>query len=216
MCVEFKQVITGINLRPKMGAFGYSSVTLLTDGKENILFDTGAYGVRSIISRIISEYEVNTVFISHCHFDHCSNLDLFKGRNIYINRIEYENLCTNNSDHDLYKPLLLQFRESELTLFDSNQELSDHIQIKLTYGHTIGHSSLEFYSQDLRVLVAGDAIKSVKDYLDVDGFGNAQNRLMHLQTKQKIRNEYDIIIPGHSTMFRRDCLCESVSILDRF
>ena len=41
--------------------------------------------------------------------------------------------------------------------------LSNNIKIVLTYGHTVGHSSLEFKQGERRILVAGDAIKSSPD-----------------------------------------------------
>jgi hypothetical protein len=42
----YKQIIKGLGIRPVIGFFGYSSVTLVKDGEETILFDTGGPGVR--------------------------------------------------------------------------------------------------------------------------------------------------------------------------
>lgn len=57
MSVQMKTIISGINLKPYKGAFGYSSVTLLEDGHDLILFDTGGYGVRRIIFELQKEYQ---------------------------------------------------------------------------------------------------------------------------------------------------------------
>lgn len=104
--MKFEQITKGLNIKPNKGAFGYSSVTLIKDGNDNILFDTGSFGVRSIIIELLNKEKINKVFISHLHFDHCSNLDLFKDSEIFINSKEIENLYDNNDDYDLYKPLI--------------------------------------------------------------------------------------------------------------
>lgn len=72
-----------------------------------------------------------------------------------------------------------------------------------------GHSSLEFIKDEKRVLVAGDAIKSLNDYLNNEEYGNAQNPNEYLKTKEKIKNFYDIIIPGHSDVINKQNLCNS-------
>ena len=76
--MNFEQVIKGLNIKPSKGAFGYASVTFIKDENENILFDTGSFGVRKVIYEFLQKEKIDKVFISHLHFDHCSNLDLFK------------------------------------------------------------------------------------------------------------------------------------------
>ncbi len=202
--VEFEQITKGINIKPDKGAFGYASITLLKDGNENILFDTGSYGVRSVIKELLKKEKIDKVFISHLHFDHCSNLDLFKDSKIYINKRELKNLYENNDDSDLYKPLLSIIDEYDIDTFDDEINISDNIKVVLTYGHTIGHSSLEFKQGDRLVLVAGDAIKSLNDYLNSIEYGNAQNPDEYIKTKEEIKNHYDVIIPGHSDIIDKN------------
>lgn len=207
--VKFEQITKGINIKPEKGAFGYASITLLKDGNENILFDTGSYGVRNVIKDLLKKERIDKVFISHLHFDHCSNLDLFKDSKIYINEKELKNLVENNEDSDLYKPLLKIIDEYDIYTFNEEMNISNNIKIVLTYGHTIGHSSLEFKQGETRVLVAGDAIKSLNDYLNSKEYGNAQNPDEYIKTKEKIKNNYDIIIPGHSDIIDKNNLNNS-------
>ena len=207
--VEFEQITKGINIKPEKGAFGYASITLLKDGDENILFDTGSYGVRSVIKDLLKKKKIDKVFISHLHFDHCSNLDLFKDPKIYINENELKNLVENNEDSDLYKPLLKIIDEYDVYTFNDEMNISNNIKIVLTYGHTVGHSSLEFQEGERRVLVAGDAIKSLNDYLNSNEYGNAQNPEEYIKTKEKIKNNYDVIIPGHSDIIDKNSLHNS-------
>ena len=207
--VEFEQITKGINIKPSKGAFGYASITLLKDGNENILFDTGSYGVRNLIKDLLKKEKIDKLFISHLHFDHCSNLDLFKDSKIYINEKELKNLFENNDDSDLYKPLLKIINEYDVNTFNNSINISDNIKVVLTYGHTIGHSSLEFKQGERRVLVAGDAIKSLNDYLSSNEYGNAQNPDGYIKTKENIKSNYDVIIPGHSDIIDKNNLCNS-------
>ena len=207
--VDFEQITKGINIKPNKGAFGYASITLLKDGNEKILFDTGSYGVRNVIKDLLKKEKIDKLFISHLHFDHCSNLDLFRNSKIYINEKELRNLYENNDDSDLYKPLLKIINEYDVNTFNDEINISDNIKIVLTYGHTVGHSSLEFKQGKRRILVAGDAIKSLNDYLNINKYGNAQNPDKYIKTKEKIKKNYDVIIPGHSDIIDKNNLCNS-------
>ena len=205
--VEFEQITKGVNVKPDKGAFGYASITLLKDGNENILFNTGSYGVRNVIIDLLKKEKIDKLFISHLHFDHCSNLDLFKNSKIYISEKELKNLFENNVDSDLYKPLLRIIDEYDINTFNDEINISNNVKAVLTYGHTIGHSSLEFKQGKRRVLVAGDAIKSLNDYLNSNEYGNAQDPDEYIKTKERIKNNYDVIIPGHSDIIDKNNLC---------
>lgn len=207
--VDFEQITKGINIKPNKGAFGYASITLLKDGNEKILFDTGSYGVRNVIKDLLKKEKIDKLFISHLHFDHCSNLDLFRNSKIYINEKELRNLYENNDDSDLYKPLLKIINEYDVNTFNDEINISNNIKIVLTYGHTVGHSSLEFKQGKRRILVVGDAIKSLNDYLNINKYGNAQNSDKYIKTKENIKNNYDVIIPGHSDIIDKNNLCNS-------
>ena len=206
MKMNFEQVIKGLNIKPSKGAFGYASVTFIKDENENILFDTGSFGVRKVIYEFLQKEKIDKVFISHLHFDHCSNLDLFKDTKIYINSREIENLYNNNEDYDLYKPLLKILDKYNIIKFDKPMNITENVRIVLTYGHTIGHSSLEFVKNNKNILIAGDSIKSLNDYLNNKEFGNAQQLVQYIETKKMIKNKYDIIIPGHSDIIYKDNL----------
>ena len=96
--VEYEQIIKGLNIKPPIGFFGYSSVTLIKDGNENILCDTGGLGVRKYILELKNRVEIHKVFLSHLHFDHCANVSLFKNIPIYIHKDEVDELDKNTDN----------------------------------------------------------------------------------------------------------------------
>jgi glyoxylase-like metal-dependent hydrolase (beta-lactamase superfamily II) len=60
--IEYKQIIQGLNIRPKIGFFGYSSVTFIKDGGENILVDTGSYGIREYLANFAKQVNIHKIF----------------------------------------------------------------------------------------------------------------------------------------------------------
>lgn len=106
----------------------------------------------------------------------------------------------NTNDADIYKPILSLIPLQSFVFFDSNDNISDNVSIKLTHGHTVGHSSLEFSNSGKKILVAGDAVKSSIDLLNNNSFGNAQIPEACIRTKCMIREVYNIVIPGHSDL----------------
>lgn len=197
--IKYKQIINGLNVRPEIGFFGYSSVTLIEDGNENILVDTGSYGVREYLANFIKQVHIHKVFISHLHFDHCANINLFKDTPIYIHKNEIANLNKDDNDifGDLYQFISGSLDKLKIIPFSAEDRLSENTRIKFTPGHTIGHSSLEINDQSKRIIVAGDAIETLQEYLNPNYEDAHFDKIQYKNSYELIKNNYDIIIPGH-------------------
>ncbi|MGG4094501.1 MBL fold metallo-hydrolase [Paenibacillus lautus] len=205
------QLIEGINLKPPIGALGFASVTLIKGESKNILFDVGGFGAREVISAIKKQNLVDCIFISHLHFDHSSNLDLYCNTDIpiYINTKElvyYKDTYDSNKESDMF-PYFKTIADSLLVYeFEGSIELDRGIRTLETPGHTFGHSSLEITKGNQRLLIAGDAIKSINDYHNDEDYSNAYDPQNCISTKRKIKQEnFDYIIPGHDKMFNVKC-----------
>ena len=74
---RIKIISEGFCRKPPVGCFGYATSAIIFDENITILFDTGSYGLRGELIKIVKNYHIDFVVISHLHFDHCSNLDLF-------------------------------------------------------------------------------------------------------------------------------------------
>ncbi len=194
-CIAF-----GLSEKPnnRKGCFGYSSISVVQDNDECILCDVGNFGERCIIYDVINTYHITKVFISHLHFDHCTNIDLFPEIPIYINKYELEELFSKNPNIDINVQLKYFIDKLTIVSFDKEIMLGDNTKIKLTYGHTMGHSSLEVCSNDGKCLIAGDCIKNKKDYDSPMVYENAWNPQMHIETKRKLHDKYYMIVPGHA------------------
>lgn len=200
-----KVLIPGIPLKTPFGGIGYCSVTLVIDGNRRILFDTGHYSVRGSIVEYIKRYRINTLFLSHLHFDHCLNVDLFakKGVKIYVHEKEIKRLSQQKAK-DIYTFYYFNniVSSKKLTLFNKGFALSSNVSIIETPGHTTGHSSLIVKNLAQPLIIAGDAIKTYKDFVSKSQKADptTENQAQMKKTKEYIKNNFSIIVPGHDTM----------------
>lgn len=215
--VRFSQLVEGLSLRPKTGFFGYSSVTLIQDGDENILFDTGGYGVRAALQEKLKSTPIHKVFISHLHFDHCANMSLFKDAEIYIHKAELDGLHNGDSIYSDFNDFILNALQIlRVVPFSSEVNVSENTKIVFTPGHTAGHSSLEILSQSKRTIAAGDAIETYQEYLDDNYPANSFDKYSYLNSKKSLKEKFSIIIPGHASIIKDGILSDSTFSLKPF
>lgn len=191
----------GYPYKPEKGCFGYSSCAIVKSDNKTILFDTGNYGLRTEIVKRLNYIDI--VVISHLHFDHCSNLDLFINKNIpiYISKIEYdEYFRRKEEDLDLFSYFEFISSKLNLILLDSEEKLTNEVKIIFTAGHTLGHISLAVNDSEKAFLLAADALKSYNDYQDINSYGNAIDSIEYIKTKQEIIKNYLYILPGHDVL----------------
>jgi glyoxylase-like metal-dependent hydrolase (beta-lactamase superfamily II) len=203
--VSYKQLISGLNIRPKIGFFGYSSVTLIKDGQENILFDVGGPGVREQIKHIKHTGKITKVFVSHLHLDHCANIDLFQDVPIFLNETELKWTLDSSDDSNLLVKLVVKnfLKNCEFRLFNDGFDLTDSVSVINTPGHTIASCSLKFRSENKNIIVAGDAIETLMEYRDTEinvGYFDVES---YQQSKAFIKQNFDIIIPGHCSVIEK-------------
>ncbi len=85
-------VLAGFSAGTDQGALGLGSV-LLVRGRNNILVDTGHHGRRRVLepalkSRGLSYGDIHTVVLTHAHWDHVQNVDLFPKARFLIHPAE--------------------------------------------------------------------------------------------------------------------------------
>ena len=122
-------LITGNNLAYADGALGISSVVLVTTDAGPLLFDTGHYGNRPALLRGLARHglrpkDVPRVMLSHLHWDHSLNVDLFPDAEILVSRRELEYASSPHQD-DSHLPwgILEQLGRHRTTLLEGPTEL---------------------------------------------------------------------------------------------
>ena len=208
--VDYDVLIQGNNLACADGALGISSVVLLTTDAGPLLFDTGHYGNRAGLLRGLRRHglepnDVGRVFLSHLHWDHSLNVDLFEGCEIIVSRQELDYARRPHAE-DIHMPwgILDQLAKHRLTVLERTTDLAGGLQAFPAPGHTPGLYALAFdHDAHGRVVVAGDAIKYPKEIITGTPdlvFDTVEHGR---DTIADILERADRIVPGHFVELRR-------------
>jgi|SRR5699024_1198558 len=193
----------GLPVKCSRGFMGWSSVYLIKiiedNNTINILFDTGGFNERSELTRRlklngVDRSQIDFIFISHLHFDHCVNWPLFPNAKILVGEREVFNSL--HSD-DLNVP---EFHAEKLINHPNVKLVNDgenlfSFEIVLLPGHTYGLLGLQY---DGHFLVS-DAIKNRSEINDMK-LMNVLDENSAKKTIKSISDSAKIIYPGHDGM----------------
>lgn len=85
----YKIILRGVPINSNRGALGWCTVSLLKCKKSCILIDTGSYSDRKLLlsslekAGILPE-DIEIIFLTHLHFDHCINIEIFEKAKIML------------------------------------------------------------------------------------------------------------------------------------
>jgi glyoxylase-like metal-dependent hydrolase (beta-lactamase superfamily II) len=208
--LRIERIIPGMGIRSNVGTMGVAAVTLIRDDV-NVLVDTGHFGGRDVLlaafkERKIEPSEIDVVLLTHFHWDHCLNVDLFKKARILAGEKELEMgyLMDPEEPHTAHFKELLKKMGIE-TLRDG-AKISEHASALSTPGHSPGHVAVAVRGEGSRLTVlSGDAIPNYRAYLrelpDFSYYSASQARASVRRVK-KMRPS--VIIPGHDSPFNAD------------
>lgn len=199
---KVKLITPGFPYKPPVGCFGYATTALVFDDDKTILFDVGSYSIRQPLIKALSTNKIDVVVISHLHFDHCSNLDLFVGQKteIIISKKEmeyYEDY--KNKDPDLFSYFEYIKKQLNLKIIEEECNISANCKVVFTPGHTKGHISLEIGAKDKKLLLCGDCIKTKKEFKKFPKSTNAFNIKLAQKTRVSVLQKYNYLLFGHET-----------------
>lgn len=142
----------------------------------------------ALASAGLAPADVTAVINTHLHFDHCGQNALFPAVPIYVQRSEYE-----AAQRELYTVReWVDFPEADYRLLDGESEPLPGLSVVPTPGHTPGHQSVLVESAAGRLLIAGQAVYSAREYVegtpddsnaswDGERYGESLQRLRDLQ-----------------------------------
>lgn len=209
---RLRVVLQGLPAKSNRGWLGWCNVVLMPTSNGYILFDTGSYGDRKELLNSLKDLGVNLseikgIFLTHFHFDHAVNIELFENAKIYMSEREYSYITSGffEKASDLYVPKSMinyLLNRNPIILRDNEEVLDDIVAIDLP-GHTPG--SMGFLLDSTKTLIGGDAVKNIKEfYNELDTllvFGDIKDYRESLKRAKKIAKNF---VPGHDSIFSFD------------
>lgn len=165
------------------------SVTLIDTGKYKIIADPGCNRemlLEALSKESLKTGNINYVFISHYHLDHCTLIGIFEKATI-VDGIQWQK-----------GPIGGELEDNKLPNTD--------IEIVKTPGHTLDHASLLVETEEGKVLVGADVfwwMDNEEQKVEVDKKDDYAEDMEALKKSRKMALEIaDFIIPGHGKMFK--------------
>ena len=144
---------------------GISTVALVRLPGRTILFDTGPYAYRPILLGRLKRLDVeldaiDTVVLSHCHWDTASNADLFPNAQVILHERElaYAQDVANHDDQT-QGYIGRALGKLRLVTIPGDMDLAQGVRILDLPGHTPGSIGLLVGDE----LLAGDAVICARD-----------------------------------------------------
>jgi glyoxylase-like metal-dependent hydrolase (beta-lactamase superfamily II) len=186
------------------GFLGWGAIYLitLTSGRR-LIFDTAGYAERGTIPKLLEERGIGVaaidwVVLSHLHFDHAANWDLFPNADLVVH--EKEIAYAQDTDD----PAILRYHARALLannrlhlIREESSTLENGVQVFHVPGHTPGAIALTMEDS----VLSGDALKSRWDLRGQ--LTDTWNDELARQSIQKITTLGDRIYPGHDVPLER-------------
>ena len=189
---EVKILVEGYAREEEDVLFASPNTVLVRDSGKNILVDPGANKellLKALEKENLETDDIDIIFITHYHLDHLLNIRLFP-------------------NHDIYDGDTIFSGDKEINFSEKIPETN--VKIIETPGHAPEHTALLVETDEGNVVIAGDVFwwmnkweqKTDKESLLSlkDPFVKNEDELR--ESRQKLLELADWIIPGHGKMFK--------------
>lgn len=102
--------------------------------------------------------EVKLVALTHLHLDHTDGLKFFPKAEIIVGDYEFKNPYTNmpSTYPSWFNPNKVNYKENQINVFEKAYPINNDLFYVPTPGHTHGHSSIIFKTDEFDIFFAGD------------------------------------------------------------
>lgn len=203
-------IAQGWALNTSEGRLGFCAVTLIDTGDRKILVDVAQNARRPLVVERLAERglkptDIDTVIMTHAHWDHLLNADLFEHAEFVVHSDERDYVRSphpNDWATPLYTNAIVErLRVREVREGDT---VAPGITIIETPGHTVGSLSVLVDTPDGRLCICGDALphaRSIFTEMPFIIFGQEEDARRSIA---KIKDASEVIYPGHDRPFRRE------------
>ncbi len=167
--VKIETLLSGFPGKSSRGFLGWSGCYFVTTASgRRLLFDTAGYNERATVITALAKLnvaleDVDMVVLSHLHFDHAANWDLFPNAEIILHEREIAHAESRGPDGAVLRHHVPALRaHPRLRLVSAETALEEGVRIIHVPGHTPGCIAMVIGKE----ILCGDALKS---RWDLDG-----------------------------------------------
>lgn len=143
--------------------------------------------------------EVESVIITHLHYDHCTNLDMFPDATIVISRVGFEEALRREHPWvpgEVLFPLRDEWRD-RVRLAEKEEVIREGISVFHCGGHTPCSQAVVVDTKAGKAIITGDPVSLYRNLEADEPIGVAEDPDAIRRTMERIRSEADIVIPSH-------------------
>jgi len=197
---QINVLLGGFPGRSERGYLGWSGCYLVTTSKrERILFDTAGYNERAVVvaklaERGIAPESLDLVVLSHLHFDHAANWDLFPKAEIVVHERELDYAASSQADGAILRFHAQALRAERRVRVVAGDEIA--LTPELTLFHVPGHTPGAIALAAGGGILCGDALKS---RWDLQGKLSPPwwNEVEAMRSIERLKAMGAVLFPGH-------------------
>jgi N-acyl homoserine lactone hydrolase len=206
-------LLTGYSLGSDQGSFAFCGVNLV-EGRDaagrvrRIVVDTGHAGRHLVLrealrKRDLLPSDIDVVVLTHAHWDHVQNVDLFDRAVLVVHPRELRYIKTpHRNDHATPRWTRAVLEQYDIQEATDGTELLPGVAIIEAPGHSAGTIAVTVTTDNGTAVISGDAIQ------DSEVARRRRNALVFWNEEQancsvsRLVDLADVIYPGHDRAFR--------------
>ncbi len=199
-------LLSGFPGRSERGYLGWSGCYLVTTSKgQRVLFDTAGYNERAVVvaklaERGISPESLELLVLSHLHFDHAANWDVFPNAEIVVHERELAYAASPEADGAIlrFHAQALRGERRVRAVSGGHIALTQELTLLHVPGHTPGAMALAVEG----AILCGDALKS---RWDLQGKLSPPwwNEADAIRSIEQLKSSGAVLYPGHDVQLER-------------
>lgn len=193
-------LLQGVPGRSNQGYLGQASAALVD---RTTVVDVGSLARRPLLESALDDVgvdpaEIEDVLLTHVHFDHCDNVDLFENATVHVYEEELERVRNEEYDWATPRNAAAMLDALDVESFALRDDVAG-LEPFGTPGHTEHHVGF-LLTEDLTYGFTGDAVKNTREVATEDPMV-LYDKAEAIETIRDVKSRVDLVVPGHDSPF---------------